>query len=79
MMSSRHDLKHRYKGIHKGTSFQECKKKYIVNAISEQSFENEPQAREAQSNWDSVKDALDAFYTFTRPYAAISAVKFNLF
>nr|BAK52290.1 isoliquiritigenin dimethylallyltransferase [Sophora flavescens] len=73
MLSSSHNLKHRHKVIHRGSSCQECERKYVVNATSGQLFEYEPQATDIKSNWDSIKDALNVFYSFMRPYSAIAA------
>ncbi|XP_019419927.1 PREDICTED: naringenin 8-dimethylallyltransferase 2, chloroplastic-like [Lupinus angustifolius] len=67
IMSSRHNLKHHYKVI--GEESQENERKYVVKAVSEPSFEYEPKV----SIWDTIKDAFNAFYRFTRPYAAIES------
>ncbi|KAE9614734.1 putative naringenin 8-dimethylallyltransferase [Lupinus albus] len=55
-------------------TYQEYKRKYVVHAASEQSFEYEPQARNLKSNSDSLKDVLNIFYHFSRPYAAFGLV-----
>lgn len=78
-MSSLHNLKHRYKVNHRGSTCQECVRKCVVNATSRQLFEHEPRATDIKSNWDSVKNALNVFYMFMRPYSAIAAVKFMFF
>nr|BAG12672.1 flavonoid prenyltransferase [Sophora flavescens] len=74
MLSRRYNLKQHYKAFEQGSTNQECERKYVVNATSGQSFEYEPQARDSNSAWSSVKDALDALYKFSRPYAAVAAV-----
>ncbi|XP_019442394.1 PREDICTED: homogentisate phytyltransferase 1, chloroplastic-like [Lupinus angustifolius] len=64
-------LNHTYKGIKGGCTSQECSRKYVVKAASEQSFESEPQALDPKSIWDSAKSSLDAFYRFSRPHTVI--------
>nr|BAK52289.1 8-dimethylallyltransferase [Sophora flavescens] len=74
---SKHNLKQHYKvneGGSTSNTSKTCEKKYVVNAISEQSFEYEPQARDPESIWGSVNDALDTFYKFCRPYAMFNVV-----
>ncbi|CAL0330342.1 unnamed protein product [Lupinus luteus] len=64
-------LNHTYKGIKGGCTSQECSRKYVVKAASEQSFESEPQAFDPKSIWVSAKSSLDAFYRFSRPHTVI--------
>ncbi|KAE9601654.1 putative homogentisate phytyltransferase [Lupinus albus] len=64
-------LNHTFKGIKGGCTSQECSRKYVVKAASEQSFESEPQAFDPKSIWDSAKSSLDAFYRFSRPHTVI--------
>ncbi|XP_061360431.1 homogentisate phytyltransferase 1, chloroplastic-like [Gastrolobium bilobum] len=63
-----YNLKHHYKG---GSKSQECARNCVVNAASGQSFESEPQDHDSRSIWGSFKDALDAFYRFSRPHTVI--------
>nr|BAK52291.1 genistein 6-dimethylallyltransferase [Sophora flavescens] len=73
MMSSQPNLRHHYRIMEGGSTCQENEKKYIVKATSKQTFEYEPHAQHSKSIWDSIKNAFDAFYRFSRPYAAIEA------
>ena len=49
-----------------------------MNAASEQSLESDPGAYRPKSIWDSPKNALDAFYRFSRPHTVIGTVKFKV-
>ncbi|XP_019439356.1 PREDICTED: naringenin 8-dimethylallyltransferase 2, chloroplastic-like isoform X2 [Lupinus angustifolius] len=74
IISSRHNLDHHYKVIDEGSTCQKRETKYVVKAISSgQSFEYEYEAKDPKSIWVTIKNAFDAFYRFTRPYAAIEA------
>lgn len=46
-------------------------KNYAVNAASEQPLESEPAAYKPKNPWESVLEALDAFYRFSRPHTVI--------
>ncbi|CAL0334898.1 unnamed protein product [Lupinus luteus] len=67
---SRHNLDHHYKVIDEGSTCQKRENKYVAKAISSrQSFEYE--AKDPKSIWVTIKNTFDAFYRFSRPYAAI--------
>nr|BAG12674.1 flavonoid prenyltransferase [Sophora flavescens] len=73
VMSSRHNLKHHYKVIEGESTCQNSDRKYVVKATFGQPFEYEHQAQDPKRILNSVKNALDIFYRFSRPYAAIGA------
>ncbi|KAE9598725.1 hypothetical protein Lal_00022433 [Lupinus albus] len=74
IMASRHNLNHHYKVIDEGSTCEKRDTKYVVKSISsEQSFGYENQAKDPKNIWVTIKNAFDAFYRFTRPYAAIES------
>uniref|UniRef100_A0A2N9HW89 Homogentisate phytyltransferase n=1 Tax=Fagus sylvatica TaxID=28930 RepID=A0A2N9HW89_FAGSY len=70
---------HRIRGFEERTTFyKRYNRKFLVNAASEQSLESDPGAYRPKSIWDSPKNALDAFYRFSRPHTVIGTVKFKV-
>ncbi|GMY35353.1 homogentisate phytyltransferase 1, chloroplastic isoform X1 [Fagus crenata] len=66
---------HRIRGFEERTTFyKRYNRKFLVNAASEQSLESDPGAYRPKSIWDSPKNALDAFYRFSRPHTVIGTV-----
>lgn len=59
----------------KSTIYQENNAKFLVHAASGQPFESESGAYNPESTSKSVKNALDAFYRFSRPHTVIGTVK----
>ncbi|KAK7277199.1 hypothetical protein RIF29_18350 [Crotalaria pallida] len=74
IISSRHNLKHHYQLIEGRPKCPTRDRKYVVKAASGQSFECELQNHDTTNFWNSLKDSLDVFYRFSRPYAAVGAV-----
>ncbi|KAK7852097.1 homogentisate phytyltransferase 1 [Quercus suber] len=73
--SQNHLLKPPIKGFEERTTFyKRHNRKFLVNAASGQSLESEPGAYKPKSGWDSFKNALDAFYRFSRPHTVIGTV-----
>ena len=73
-----HLTKHHVRGIQEGCTFyKRWNTKYVVNAASGQPLESEPGASSPKSTLTPVKNALDAFYRFSRPHTVIGTVKFN--
>ena len=71
-----HIVKHHARGIQEtSTAFQKSSTKFLVNATSGHPLESEPGAY-PKTTWSSVKNALDAFYRFSRPHTVIGTVKF---
>lgn len=68
-------LKHCTKAT-EGTSkfYQGQNKRFLVNAAAGQPLDSEPGAYTEKSVWNSAKDALDAFYRFSRPHTVIGTV-----
>lgn len=67
-----HLTKHHVRGIQEGCTFyKRWNTKYVVNAASGQPLESEPGASSPKSTWTPVKNALDAFYRFSRPHTVI--------
>lgn len=46
-------------------------RKFLVNATSGHPLDSEPEAYGSKSAWNSVQNALDAFYRFSRPHTVI--------
>ncbi|KAK4782693.1 hypothetical protein SAY86_007067 [Trapa natans] len=44
---------------------------YLVNAASEHPLESDPGAYGSKNPWNSMKNAVDAFYRFSRPHTVI--------
>ncbi|KAK9274853.1 hypothetical protein L1049_022107 [Liquidambar formosana] len=64
--------KHHIRSIEKRSSFyQRHNTKYLVNASSGQPLESEHGAYNPETTWKSVKNALNAFYRFSRPHTVI--------
>lgn len=57
--------------VKKSTIYQENNAKFLVHAASGQPFESESGAYNPESTSKSVKNALDAFYRFSRPHTVI--------
>ncbi|XP_075652349.1 homogentisate phytyltransferase 1, chloroplastic isoform X1 [Castanea sativa] len=73
--SQHHLLKPSIRGFEESTTFyKRHNRKFLVNAASGQSLESEPEAYKPKSVWDSFKNALDAFYRFSRPHTVIGTV-----
>lgn len=73
--SQNHLLNPPIKGFEERTTFyKRHNRKFLVNAASGQSLESEPGAYKPKSGWDSFKNALDAFYRFSRPHTVIGTV-----
>lgn len=71
-------LKHCTKGTGKTSIFhQRQNKRLLVNAAAGQPLESEPPAYTPKSVGNSAKDALDAFYRFSRPHTVIGTVSFK--
>ena len=70
-------LKHLTKGTEEVSLFcQRAYKRVSVNAAGAAGhpLESEPEPYDSKSNWNSPKDALDAFYRFSRPHTVIGTV-----
>nr|AMR58303.1 chalcone prenyltransferase [Glycyrrhiza uralensis] len=67
-------LKHLYKGIEGGHTYQECNRKYVVKATPKSSFEYDPRSSDRKNILASFKNFLDAFYMFCTPYSFIGAM-----
>ncbi|KAK8543299.1 hypothetical protein V6N12_015857 [Hibiscus sabdariffa] len=66
-----HIVKHHARGIKEtSTAFQKSNTKFLVKATSGHPLESEPGAY-PNTPWNSVKNALDAFYRFSRPHTVI--------
>ncbi|XP_022729299.1 homogentisate phytyltransferase 1, chloroplastic-like [Durio zibethinus] len=66
-----HIGKHHARGIHEtSTAFQKSNTKFLVNATSGYPHESEPEAY-PKSTQNSVINAMDAFYRFSRPHTVI--------
>ncbi|MBA0700094.1 hypothetical protein Goari_001665, partial [Gossypium aridum] len=64
-------IQHRARGIlETSTVFQKSNTKFLVNATSGHPLESEPKAY-PNTPWNSAKNALDAFYRFSRPHTVI--------
>lgn len=50
---------------------KKLKGRFLVHASSEHPLESQP----SKSPWDSVNDAVDAFYRFSRPHTIIGTVR----
>ncbi|XP_010094206.2 homogentisate phytyltransferase 1, chloroplastic [Morus notabilis] len=53
------------------TFYQRQNKRFPVNATAGHPLESEPEAISSKDVWNSTKDALDAFYRFSRPHTVI--------
>ncbi|XP_038992946.1 homogentisate phytyltransferase 1, chloroplastic-like [Hibiscus syriacus] len=66
-----HIVKHHARGIQETfTASQKSNTKFLVKATSGHPFESEPGAC-PKTPWNFVKNALDAFYRFSRPHTVI--------
>ncbi|GMJ15592.1 homogentisate phytyltransferase 1, VITAMIN E 2, HOMOGENTISATE PHYTYLTRANSFERASE [Hibiscus trionum] len=66
-----HVVKHHARGIQETTTaFQRSNTKFLVKATSGHPLESEP-GTYPDTPWNSVKNALDAFYRFSRPHTVI--------
>ncbi|CAK7337552.1 unnamed protein product [Dovyalis caffra] len=61
----------------KSTIYEENNAKFLVHAASGHPLESEPGAYNPESASKPVKNALDAFYRFSRPHTVIGTVKSN--
>lgn len=50
---------------------RKLKERFLVHASSEHPLESQP----SKSPWNSVHDAVDAFYRFSRPHTVIGTVR----
>ncbi|XP_052880103.1 homogentisate phytyltransferase 1, chloroplastic isoform X7 [Gossypium arboreum] len=67
-------IQHCARGIlETSTVFQKSNTKFLVNATSGHPLESEPKAY-PNTPWNSAKNALDAFYRFSRPHTVIGTV-----
>ncbi|KAF5456335.1 hypothetical protein F2P56_025831 [Juglans regia] len=65
-------LKHNIRGFEERTSFHRGRnKKCLVNAASGHPLEPETGAYQPKNIWVTLKNALDAFYRFSRPHTVI--------
>ncbi|RXH71562.1 hypothetical protein DVH24_018917 [Malus domestica] len=55
----------------KSTFYRGHDKKFLVNATAGNPLESEPEAYNPKSIWNSIKNAIDAFYRFSRPHTVI--------
>ncbi|CAN6547428.1 unnamed protein product [Malus baccata var. baccata] len=55
----------------KSTFYRGHDKKFLVNATAGNPLESEPEAYNPKSIWNSTKNAIDAFYRFSRPHTVI--------
>ncbi|XP_059461052.1 homogentisate phytyltransferase 1, chloroplastic isoform X1 [Corylus avellana] len=70
--SQQHLLRHHIGRFEERTTFyKRIDKKCLVNAASGHPLESEPGAYKPKSIGDSFKNALDAFYRFSRPHTVI--------
>lgn len=77
--SQQHLLRHHIGRFEERTTFyKRIDKKCLVNAASGHPLESEPGAYKPKSIGDSFKNALDAFYRFSRPHTVIGTVKFKV-
>lgn len=68
---------HVARGNEISSSYQSRNGKYIANAASSQPLESDPGAYHPRNPWDSMQDALNAFYRFSRPHTVIGTVRFK--
>lgn len=74
-----HLLRHHIGRFGERTTFNKrIAKKCLVNAASGHPLESGPGASKPKSIGDSFKNALDAFYRFSRPHTVIGTVKFKV-
>ncbi|XP_057980356.1 homogentisate phytyltransferase 1, chloroplastic isoform X2 [Malania oleifera] len=67
-----HLIKHHTGSIRKQSAiYKRQYRKYLVNAASGHPVESDPEAFNQNKTWVSVKNALDAFYRFSRPHTVI--------
>lgn len=59
------------------SAYQSRSAKHIANAASSQPLESEPGAYHPKNLWESMQDALNAFYRFSRPHTVIGTVGFK--
>lgn len=75
--SQQHLQRHHIRRFGERTTFyKRFDKKCLANAASGHPLESEAGAYKPKSIWDSFKNALDAFYRFSRPHTVIGTVKF---
>ncbi|XP_048447908.1 homogentisate phytyltransferase 1, chloroplastic-like isoform X2 [Pyrus x bretschneideri] len=55
----------------KSTFYRRHDKKFLVNATTGHPLESESKAYNPKSIWNSIKNAIDAFYRFSRPHTVI--------
>lgn len=76
--SQHHQMKHHLRHIvERSTVYQKSDAHFLVHATSGQPLESEPDAYSPKSTSNSILNALDAFYRFSRPHTVIGTVKFN--
>lgn len=72
-------MKHGVRGIQEGCIFyKRWNTKHVVNAASGHPLESEPGTSSPEDIQKPVKNAIDAFYRFSRPHTVIGTVKFVL-
>lgn len=74
----RHIVKHHARALQEtSTAFRKSNTKFLVNATAGHPLNSEP-GPYPKTTWNSVKNALDAFYRFSRPHTVIGTVKFSV-
>ncbi|KAK4755753.1 hypothetical protein SAY87_009510 [Trapa incisa] len=58
-------------GSHTLSFYQRSDRTYLVNATSDHHLEADPGTYDSKNPWNSVKNAVDAFYRFSRPHTVI--------
>ncbi|XP_034200592.1 homogentisate phytyltransferase 1, chloroplastic isoform X2 [Prunus dulcis] len=70
--SQQHLLKHHTRNTKEKSAFyRRHGKRLLVNATAGHPLESEPGACNSKSKWISIKNAIDAFYRFSRPHTVI--------
>ncbi|PQQ08405.1 homogentisate phytyltransferase 1 chloroplastic isoform X1 [Prunus yedoensis var. nudiflora] len=70
--SQQHLLKHHTRNTKEKSAFyRRHGKRLLVNATAGHPLESEPGAYNSKSIWNSIKNAIDAFYRFSRPHTVI--------
>nr|ACC77744.1 homogentisate phytyltransferase [Manihot esculenta] len=70
--SQHHQMKHHLRHIvERSTIYQKSDAHFLVHATSGQPLESEPDAYSPKSTSNSILNALDAFYRFSRPHTVI--------
>ncbi|KAM5553816.1 hypothetical protein ABKV19_025839 [Rosa sericea] len=64
-------LKHHNTGTKENSTSYRRHKKFLVNATAGHPLDSEPGAYNAKNVWNTLKNATDAFYRFSRPHTVI--------